>query len=208
MIRTQALRYRYPQSRDMAFPDLACGAGEHLLLLGRSGIGKTTLLHLLAGLILPQEGEIWINGTDITNLSTTKLDKFRGQHIGLVFQRPHFMQALSVRENLLLAQHLAGLKQQEERVEELLFRLGLPGKSNRRVQELSLGEQQRIAIARALINTPGVIIADEPTSNLDDHHCLQVATLLEEQAQLEQAALLIVTHDQRLKDRFVNQVHL
>lgn len=208
MIKTQTLRYTYRQEAEMVFPALKCKAGEHLLLLGGSGTGKTTLLHLLAGLLPPSAGKIWVMDTDITNLKPTALDKFRGRHIGLIFQRSHFIQALSVRENLLLAQQLAGMKQQSRRVGELLDRLSLTEKANRRIPELSLGEQQRVSIARALMNKPFVIMADEPTSNLDDYNCLQVAALLEEQAKLENVALLVVTHDQRLKDRFSNQVQL
>lgn len=192
----------------MLFPDLQCAAGEKLLITGPSGSGKTTLLHLLAGLRFPQAGEVRINGQSLDGMKGSAVDRFRGQHIGLVFQQMHFVQALDVLENVLLQQYLAGMPQDKARAERLLDRLGLLGKKHRAIRQLSQGEQQRVAIARAMVNSPAVLLADEPTSSLDDANSLRVIRLLEEMAATAQAALLVVTHDQRLKDHFPRQISL
>ncbi len=202
MVRTHALEYTYPPRRTLRFPDMHCARGEHWLILGPSGCGKTTLLHLLAGLRRPTAGHITIGDTALTQLSGHALDLFRGRHIGIVFQRPHFLRALSVLENLLLPQKLARRKPSRSRALALLDELGIAHKAHARPHHLSQGEQQRVAIARALVNEPVLILADEPTSALDDAHAANVADLLEREAQSVRATLLIVTHDNRLKARF------
>jgi len=178
------------------------------LLLGRSGSGKTTLLQLLGGLRTPQKGKVVVAGTEIKSLSAAQLDQFRGKHIGIVFQQSHFVKALNVQENLLLAQQLAGEKPSKERAIELLDRLSLKHKLHAKTSDLSQGEQQRVAIARALMNHPEIILADEPTSALDDYNCEEVIKLLKDQAVAENATLLIVTHDERLKSQFDKSVEL
>ncbi len=208
MLHTHHLHYRYPSGEALRFPDIACGRDEHWLLLGPSGSGKTTLLHLLAGLLTPTGGEVRIGDTSLSSLRGARLDYFRGQHVGVIFQQSHFVAALSVLENLLLAQKLAHRPLDRTRARELLERLGIGRKERAKPSELSQGEQQRVAIARALINAPQVILADEPTSALDDGHAEEVAALLEEQARSVNATLLIVTHDQRLKERFPRQIRL
>lgn len=208
MLRCQNLQFQYPGGPTFAFPDIACAKSEHLLLLGESGTGKTTLLHLLAGLLRPTEGMVEIDGTDITTLSASELDRHRGARVGIVFQTAHFVESLSVEDNLVLPQFLAGLPVNKARAAELLKRMNLLDKLKRSTNELSIGEQQRVAIARALMNNPAVVLADEPTSALDDKNAAQVIELLEEQASLTGAALIIVTHDQRLKDRFAKRVTL
>lgn len=208
MLQTQNVSYTYPGGTPLTFPDVACGHNEHWLLLGQSGTGKTTFLHLLGGLLTPGEGSVSVSNTDLTQLSQSRRDKFRGQQIGIIFQEAHFVRALTVGENLQLAQKLAGHSPDKARVRELLDRLGLANKINRKPDQLSVGERQRVAIARALVNKPAVILADEPTSALDDENCQEVATLLEEQANLAEATLLIVTHDHRLQERFEKQIVL
>jgi putative ABC transport system ATP-binding protein len=136
------------------------------------------------------------------------LARFRGQHIGIVFQKSHFIRSLTVSENLLLAQKLAHAPLDRTRVASLLERLQLGHKMHSKPSQLSIGEQQRAAIARALINQPNLILADEPTSALDDHNSAAVAMLLEEEAKAAGATLLVVTHDKRLKDRFPQQIQL
>ena len=136
------------------------------------------------------------------------MDHFRGKNIGIVFQKSYFVRALTVEENLALTQKLAGLPVSKNRIKELLDRLNIGHKLNSKTDSLSQGEQQRVAIARALINKPAIILADEPTSALDDHNCDQVIDLLVKQAQEEQATLLIVTHDGRLKDQFSKKIIL
>ena len=208
MVKSHQLVFAYPGQAQMQFPDVQCASGESMLILGRSGKGKTTLLQLLAGLRRPQSGSIKIGGTEITRLSGRLLDQFRGQHIGLVFQQSHFLRALTVEENLLLAQKLAGLPANKAKIAQLLSQLGLTGKLHQKPSRLSVGEQQRVAIARAILNQPNMILADEPTSALDDHHCEEVATLLQNQAREAGAALLIVTHDYRLKEKIPKQIEL
>ncbi len=208
MLQTTNLVYSYDGKTTLHFPDVNCAKGEQWLLLGQSGSGKTTLLHLLAGLMRPNQGSVQIAGTDLSTLSNTKLDHFRGKHIGIVFQRSHFIKSLNVEDNLLVAQHLGGVKPSIERAHELFDRLRIAYKAHAKTDNLSQGEQQRLAIARALINKPDIILADEPTSALDDHNCEEVLSLLEEQASMEGATLLIVTHDGRLKSEFEHQILL
>lgn len=208
MLKTEGLSYTYNGNSTIAFPNIYCQQGEHWLLLGQSGTGKTTLLHLLGGLRQAQNGSVTVNNQDLKALSTTALDHFRGKNIGIVFQQSHFVNSLNVEENLLLAQYLAGNKEDKSIVHDLLDRLNLKHKLSAKPNTLSQGEQQRVAIARALVNQPAVILADEPTSALDDDNCNEVTQLLEEQAKLNNATLLIVTHDQRLKSYFNNQITL
>jgi len=208
MVYTSDISYKYPGQEPINFQSFDCKENSHWLLLGQSGCGKTTLLHLLAGLLKPTSGSIKIADTDITTLNTGKLDHFRGQHIGVVFQKPHFVQSLTVVENLRLAQYLAGAKEDDKRIKSLLESLNLGHKLKVKPRELSQGEQQRVAIARAIVNQPKVILADEPTSALDDANALEVIQLLESQANEQKATLLIVTHDQRLKDHFPNRIQL
>lgn len=208
MLQTKDLIYSYNGKQTLRFPDIHCKAGEHVLLLGQSGSGKTTLLHLLGGLRGPQQGYVYINETDITKLSKARLDRFRGKHIGIIFQQSHFVRALNVEENLALAQRLAGLPVSRSRIQALLDRLNLGHKLHSSTDQLSVGEQQRVAIARAIVNKPTIILADEPTSALDDKNCEEVAQLLEEEAKEVGATLLVVTHDGRLKEKFKNQIHL
>ncbi|MEM6297134.1 MAG: ATP-binding cassette domain-containing protein [Bacteroidota bacterium] len=170
--------------------------------------GKTTLLHLLAGLRKIQTGTITFGGTPLHTLNEAQRDRFRGNHIGLVFQQSHFVSSLSILENLLLAQKLAHKGQDTKRALTLLESLGLGEKAKKKPRKLSQGEQQRAAIARALVNDPQLILADEPTASLDDQNCRQVSQLLREQAERTQAMLLIVTHDTRLKAAFSNQIHV
>ncbi len=208
MFKTQSLFFAYNQQTAFRFPDIELEAGENLLVLGESGIGKTTLLHLMAGLLQPKSGSVELMGTVLHDLSSARLDSFRGRHIGLVFQRPHFVQALSLQENLALVQFLAGKSRDKNRINEVLNRLGIGHKLREKPYRLSQGEQQRAAIALAVINSPQLILADEPTSSLDDKNCAKVAALLKEQASVTGAQLIIITHDQRLKDQFQNTLTL
>lgn len=208
MLQTQNLTYTYAGGSPLTFPDFRCEKNEHWLLLGQSGTGKTTLLHLLGGLLTPTSGDVSVDGTSLPSLGQGQLDKFRGKRIGIIFQEAHFVKALTVGENLLLAQKLAGVAPDKNRAEELLGRLNLHDKFSKKPDQLSVGERQRVAIARALINRPSVILADEPTSALDDQNCQEVAGLLAEQANLAAATLLIVTHDNRLKERFAKRIEL
>ncbi|MEM9849234.1 MAG: ABC transporter ATP-binding protein [Bacteroidota bacterium] len=208
MLQSENLAYSYDNRTLLRFPDIHCKRGEQYLLIGQSGSGKTTLLHLLAGLRRPKQGSVSINGKNINALSTAQLDQFRGQNVGIIFQQAHFVRALSVAENLLLAQRLANKNEDPAVIKSMLKQLGLSHKLHANTNELSVGEQQRVAIARALINQPAVIFADEPTSALDDRNTEQVIALLKEQAAKADASLLIVTHDNRLKSVFEQTIEL
>ena len=182
--------------------------GAHWLMLGPSGSGKTTLLHVLAGILRPTSGQVAVAGQDVLALSPSALDRFRGRHIGIVLQRLHLIDSLTVLNNLLLAQYLAGESQNASRVREVLASLDLSDKAGARPHELSHGQAQRVAVARAVVNRPKLLLADEPTSNLDDKRCLQVLDLLQAQARACGATLVIATHDQRIRSRVPNHYEL
>jgi ABC-type lipoprotein export system ATPase subunit len=208
MVKIHDLSHTYNVNQKIGFPDFSCAAKEILLVLGTSGVGKTTLLHLLSGLLTIQKGEINIGGTDIKTLSSSQLDAFRGQNIGIIFQQNHFVDSLSVVDNIILAQTLAGQRENVAEAKRLLGRLNIADKADKKIRFLSQGEKQRVAIARAIINKPKLILADEPTSALDDVNTVEVLKLLTEQANEANSALIIVTHDTRLKDQIANQVIL
>lgn len=199
---TRSLTFAYNDQIRFSFPDIICKKGEHVLIVGPSGCGKTTLLHLLAGLLKPTSGSVQINGTEITRLHGSALDRYRGKEIGFVFQKPHFIQALSAIENIRIAAYLNDQKVNDEVIDRLLTRLNLKDRRNARVNRMSEGERQRLSIARAIVNKPTIILADEPTSSLDDRNCEESLTLLQEQAETTGSSLIIVTHDQRLRAFF------
>ena len=182
--------------------------GAQWLMLGPSGSGKTTLLHVLAGILRPTSGRVTVADQDVGALSASKLDRFRGKNIGIVLQRLHLIDSLTVMNNLLLAQYMAGAAQDIARVREVLASLDLADKAHARPHQLSHGQAQRVAVARAVVNKPKLLLADEPTSNLDDTRCVQVLDLLLSQAKACGATLVIATHDQRIKSRVPNQYEL
>ncbi len=208
MVRINGLTYNYSSEIQLRFPDFSLSKGEQALILGQSGCGKTTLLHLLSGLLKPDSGEVDVENENISKMSGARLDNFRGANIGIVFQTPHFIEALTVKENLTLAQTLAGKSKNVDKVKTLLADLGVESKLNAKLNALSVGEKQRISIARALVNSPALILADEPTSALDDKNCDAVLKLVREQAKKHNSTLLIVTHDNRLKDQFDKRIEL
>lgn len=200
VLSTRDLHYRYPYQEPLAFPDVELAAAQAALVLGPSGKGKTTFLHLLAGLLRPSKGTIEVSGTQLPSLSGKKLDQFRGSHIGLVFQKSYFLPYLSLSENINLALH--GKKIPPRAVQAMLNELGISKLQHKKPRECSIGEQQRASIARALLAGPALLLADEPTSALDDQNAEAVARLLRQATEKQGLALLIVTHDQRLKSQF------
>jgi len=207
MIKTESLKFSYDGKKYFDFPDINLDSGENLLIIGNSGIGKTTLLHLLAGILKPESGSINISGTDISKFSDIELDKFRGDNIGIVFQKPHFISSLTINENLKLAKYLSPSKTSGD-AKKILESLNIKDKYQQKPNQLSEGEKQRASIALALINSPSLILADEPTSSLDDFNCDNVIKLLKKQAKDHKAQLVVITHDARLKKHFKNNLNL
>ena len=206
LIRTKDLSIIYENKR-INFPDLNISQGDHFLILGRSGSGKTSFLNLLGGLLSPSSGQIKINNENIVLLSSNELDKFRGLNIGFIFQSPHFIKSLNINDNLMLSQYLLGNRDQNH-IDTLLEKVELLNRKKDPLHVLSEGEKQRISIVRALINKPKIILADEPTSALDDYSCNIVVDLLKKLSKENNSVLIIVTHDKRLKDKFKQFIDL
>jgi putative ABC transport system ATP-binding protein len=174
---------------------LTVAAGEFVALMGPSGSGKSTFLHLAAGLLVPTAGEIEVGGELVTAMGDAAATRFRRRREGVVFQSFNLLETLTVRENVALPCRLDHRRPDPRRVAELVAKLGLAGKEGRRPAELSGGEQQRVAIARALYAKPDVVLADEPTGNLDAKASHAICELLRELNQTERSAILLVTHD-------------
>ncbi len=192
----------------LSFPDLKLEAGKSLLLLGASGSGKTTLLSILAGLLPPTQGKVYINGEDLYEKTPFARDRLRGLRFGMIFQTLHLLPSLTVYQNIALAGKMAGITPDKNRIETLLTALGLAHKTLEKPDCLSQGERQRVAIARAVLNKPDILIADEPTSALDDENAAITINLIREQAKEYGASLLLATHDSRIKDGFDDVVRL
>jgi putative ABC transport system ATP-binding protein len=208
MITLNSVAHKYNSDKMISFDNWKIGTAEQWLLLGASGSGKTTLLHILTGILKPTKGEVVIDSTSIYNLGTKDLDQFRGRNIGIVFQRPHLIKSLTISENLAMAQSFANLKVENNRISEVLESLDIADKKNAYPNELSQGQLQRASIARAVINKPALLIADEPTSSLDDHNATAVLNLLLSQSSLNEATLIVATHDNRVKQAFTNRYEL
>ena len=185
MIKTNNLSFNYDNKVFFNFKNIDLKIGEDLLIIGNSGIGKTTLLHLLAGLLKTDSGSINIYGQELKNFSNS----------------------LTVKENLQLAQYI-GKKNNNDRIENILNNLNILDKSDKKTNQLSQGEKQRVSIAMAIVNSPKLILADEPTSSLDDFNCTNVINLLKKQASDYGAQLIVITHDSRLKEHFKKQLKL
>ncbi|MBI1370939.1 MAG: ATP-binding cassette domain-containing protein [Planctomycetes bacterium] len=188
--------------------DLSVKRGEWLCILGASGSGKSTLLHLLGGLDTPDQGDVLFEGEDLYELSTWRRDRFRNRHVGFVFQFYHLLPELNVLENTLISTMVSMAlprwfghsRMEKEKARSLLAKLGLTERLKHRPKELSGGERQRVAIARALINGPQVLLADEPTGNLDRATGTRIMELLTELHD-EGQTIVMVTHDQSVADR-------
>lgn len=181
--------------------------GEHVFLQGASGSGKSTLLNVLAGLLMPQTGDVKVLGEALNQLKKSQRDRFRARHIGMIFQQFNLIPWLSVRENISAAHHFAkssvNSQDMNSRMLELLDLLKLNASiANSVTAELSIGQQQRIAIVRALINEPEIIIADEPTSSLDAENCERFLRLLFDVVEKNAATLIFVSHDRGLAQYF------
>lgn len=208
LVSLRDVRAAYAGKTALALDQFDVAPGAHTLVLGPSGCGKSTLLNLIAGVASPQSGRVVVEGHNLAQMSASQRDQFRGRRIGLVMQRLHLIGALTVAANLELAQSLAGLAKDRTRIESVLDALDIARMRDRRPRTLSQGEAQRVAIARAVINRPALILADEPTAALDDDNANAALDLLFAQASGHGAALIVATHDARIKSRFAHVLRL
>ena len=208
MINLSGLAHRYGGTPALSLAQWRVAQGERWAVLGASGSGKTTLLHVIAGLVRPSEGDVEVSGQNLGKLQGATLDRWRGATVGIVLQALHLVRHLSVRDNLRLAQYMAHLPQDDTRIHDTLAALDVAGKAARRPSELSQGERQRVAIARAVVNRPKLLLADEPTANLDDAAAALAIDLLAEQAARHGATLVVATHDARVKSKFRERLEL
>ena len=211
-VRVQAsgLEVHYAPDAHITLPDLTLNANQELALVGPSGSGKTTLLHVLAGLLEPTEGEVYITGESLTKMSPRRRERFRAQHIGLVFQDFHLIDGYTAVENVVVALAAAGVSiaEADQRARELLSDLGLAHRFSHLPKRLSTGERQRVAIARSIAANPVVLLADEPTANLDRERGEAALDLLREVAHRTGAALIVSTHDPAVRGAFAEVVEL
>lgn len=177
---------------------LSVESGEFVAIIGPSGSGKSTLLHILGGVDVPTSGSVVINGVDISNLDETALAIFRRRQIGLIYQFYNLIPILTVKENLTLPLLLDGRKPDERVVDDLLKTLGLTERVNHLPNQLSGGQQQRVSIGRALINNPALMLADEPTGNLDSENSREIVSLLRKFNKENNQTVIIITHDARI----------
>jgi putative ABC transport system ATP-binding protein len=188
--------------------DLVVPDGQSLAIVGPSGSGKSTLLGLIAGLDAPSTGRIVIDGTDITALGEDALARLRGRKIGFVFQFFHLVTSLTALENVMVPMELAGVRDAEARARALLDEVGLSSRGHHYPSQLSGGEQQRVAIARALANNPPLVLADEPTGNLDSANGRHIVDLLFDINRSRGTTLVLVTHDRDLAGRADTRISL
>jgi putative ABC transport system ATP-binding protein len=197
--------YREPDGSPLPIldiPQFTVAAGERLVLVGRSGCGKTTLLHIIAGIRAPDAGRVVIGGVDITRLSEQGRDRFRAANVGYVFQTFNLLAPFTALENVLLGMTFARGRKDTKRAWALLERVGLTHRAHHKPQALSVGEQQRVAVARSLANRPRLLLADEPTANVDPANQDRIIDLIRETCGEEQIALIMVTHAMEVANRF------
>jgi lipoprotein-releasing system ATP-binding protein len=202
MIEAQGIRKRFGPLNVLKGVDLHVAKGEVVSIVGASGAGKTTLLQILGTLERPDEGRLVINGSDVTRLGMKALSDFRNQHIGFVFQFHHLLPEFSAIENVMMPGLIAGKSKAEcaPRAEELLTRLNVHPRREHKPGQLSGGEQQRVAVARALFNKPSIVLADEPSGNLDSAHAKELHQLFFDLRTELGQTFVIVTHNEELAD--------
>jgi putative ABC transport system ATP-binding protein len=190
--------------------DLTVKEGEFLSILGPSGSGKSTLLHLLGGLERPSSGRIWVGGQEVTALDENQLAAYRRQEVGFVFQAFNLLSTMTALQNVTFPMFFARVPptKRQERARHLLELVGLTDRMDHQPTELSGGEQQRVAIARALANDPTIILADEPTGNLDSHTGTEVMSMLERLNQEQGRTIIVVSHDPTVMDFVKRSIHL
>jgi ABC-type lipoprotein export system ATPase subunit len=197
--------FREPDGRQLPILDIErfqVQAAEQLVLVGRSGCGKTTLLHIIAGIRTPDSGRVIMDGVDIARLSEQGRDRFRAAQIGYVFQTFNLLAPFTALENVLLGMTFARGRKDTRRAHALLERVGLTHRANHKPQALSVGEQQRVAVARALANRPRLLLADEPTANVDPGNQDRIIELIRSTCAEEKIALVMVTHSTEVAAQF------
>lgn len=209
MLLAEAIQFQYPNSKKLIYPYIKCNIQEPLLITGESGCGKTTLLSILGGLINNYDGKVIIDGTNISNLTKTELDKFRAENIGIIHQKSFFVSSLNMKDNIRLASYFGkGQKQNNDIFQHLSSQLKVDHLQLKQPDELSSGELQRFSIIRAICKNAKLILADEPTSSLDNRNAHQVIQLLNQLCLEKDIALIIVSHDTRLTKIFSHQINL
>ncbi|MFC7289261.1 ABC transporter ATP-binding protein [Herminiimonas glaciei] len=200
MLQIAKLTHRYPGAHipQLNVPAFSLARGEHAIVIGPSGSGKSTLLHLIAAILTPQNGDIRVADTSIATLAPRAADQWRGRHIGFLPQKLALIPSLNARDNILLAAYASGQASDSARADALLSALGLADKATAKPHQLSQGQKQRVALARAMFNRPQLLLADEPTANLDDASCRSAIALLLAQANELGASLILSTHDARV----------
>lgn len=215
VVEIKNLEFRYPSNHEptLLIEHFELKPKERVFLYGPSGTGKSTFLETLAGILLPQKGEVKILGQDLTQMRANDRDRYRADHLGYIFQSFNLLPFLSLRENILLPLSLSPtrssrVEKPEKELQFLLEKLGLLGVQYKKVRQLSVGQQQRVAVARALLGAPELILADEPTSSLDYDHRERFLNLLFELAEDEGSAVLFVSHDRTLEKMFDRSLSL
>ncbi len=207
MLQLTDVKKSYPEANGQTLqildiPDFRLGAGEQMVLVGRSGCGKSTMLHVISGISRPDSGLVQIDGLDITRLSEAGRDRFRAEKIGYVFQTFNLLPGFTALENVMLGMTFATGKTDRSRAEDLLDRVGLGKRSGHTPDQLSVGEQQRVAVARSLANRPKLLLADEPTANVDPANQQHIIDLIRQTCKEEDVSLLIVTHATEVAKQF------
>jgi ABC-type lipoprotein export system ATPase subunit len=204
----QSLTYKYPSGKELSFRDFSCSLGDNLLILGKSGSGKTSLLHLLSGVLSPSGGDVKVDEVWMSKLKPGEKGQFRGKHIGMIFQKHFFIQGISIMENIKAACFIGGNQPDHAYLHNMLELLDIHQLAHKKPGQLSEGEQQRFSVARAMANKPSWILADEPTSSLDDENCENFVGLMNLSFRENPVSWIIATHDNRLKTHFSNIYNL
>ncbi|MFL2478416.1 MAG: ABC transporter ATP-binding protein [Verrucomicrobiales bacterium] len=213
LIQIKNLNFCYPKSNfSLRVPELTINNESRVALIGKSGCGKTTLAHLIAGILKPNEGDILASGKNLTNLTEGERREHRAMNVGFIFQEFELLNYLKVRDNLLLpfmiSRKMGITKERKDHAYSLAKSIGISDKLNQYPEQLSGGERQRLAIARALVTDPSIVIADEPTGNLDSETSMNVMQEIIKQSTETRATLIMITHDESLLNLFENTINV